>query len=178
VAHAFATPGAFNVRVTATDGVGNANGADRQVLVTPPPSGGGPPGGGGPPPVPRIDSTVQSNWGFVRRTGRDFFLLRLKVVAPPKGSAAQLRCSGNRCPFQSRRFTKIRKRAITLYANLSPTKATKVKNRRFRAGQLIQIRITAPGYVGKVVEWKLKRGRQPVGVVRCLAPGATRPSAC
>ncbi len=50
----------------------------------------------------------------------------------------------------------------------------KLKNRRFRARQTVQLRITAPGYIGKVVKYKLKRRKQPVGRVLCLPPGAER----
>ena len=144
VSHAFGSAGAFDVTVTVADAVGNSTSATRPVLVTAPQV---PP----PPITPRIDSTVQSKWGFDQRTGRRFFLFRLKVVAPPKGSAAQLRCRGRRCPFQSRRFTRIRRNAITLYKNISAAKVVKKRNRRFRARQTVQLRVTAPGYIGKVV---------------------------
>ena len=62
---------------------------------------------------------------------------------------AQLRCPGRRCPFQSRRFTRIRKGSITLYKLVSAAKVVKRKNRRFRARQTVQLRITAPGYIGR-----------------------------
>ena len=42
----------------------------------------------------------------------------------------------------------------------------------------MQVRITAPGFVGKVVRWKLKKGRQPVGKVLCLPEGANRARKC
>jgi hypothetical protein len=171
VSHAFGSAGAFDVTVTATDAVGNSVSATRPVLIAAPPVV--------PPPfTPRIDSTVQSKWGFDRRTGKRFYLFRLKVVAPPAGSVAQLRCRGKRCPFQSRRFTRIRKKAITLYKLIDAAKVVKQKNRRFRAGQTVQLRITAPGYVGKVVKYRLKRRKQPIGRVLCLPPGATKPSKC
>ena len=80
VTHAFGGPGSFTVGVTARDAVGNASSTTRNVLVTRP----------SPSSTPRIDSTVQSNWGFDPRATTKFRLLRLKVVAPPKGSAAQL----------------------------------------------------------------------------------------
>ena len=168
VSHAFGAAGAFGVTVTATDAVGNASSAGGQVLVSPVQR----------PFTPRIDSTVQSKWGFDQRTGKRFFLFRLRVVAPPKKSVAQLRCRGRRCPFQSRRFTRIRHRAITLYKNISAAKVVKKRNRRFHAGQVVQLRVTAPGYIGKVVKYKLTRRRQPVGKVLCLPPGVTKPQKC
>ena len=128
-----------------------------------------------PAPPPRIDATVQNSWG---RLGKNFFLLRLKVIGPPKGSAAQIRCNGRKCPFQSRRFTKLRKGDIVMYKLLKPSKAVKKKNRHFRARQDVQVRVTAPGYIGKVVKFKLKRGQHAVGKVLCLPIGANKPSKC
>jgi hypothetical protein len=163
VSHVFGAAGSFGVTVTATDGAGNQSSATRNVLVTQA------------PPPPRIDATVQNSWG---RLGRNFFLLRLKIIAPPKGSAAQIRCKGRKCPFQSRRFTKFKKGNIVMYKLLGPRKAVKKKNRHFRAKQVVQVRVTAPGYIGKVVKFKLKRGTNPVGKVLCLPPGAAKPSKC
>ncbi len=100
------------------------------------------------------------------------------MVAPPKGAAAQLRCRGKRCRFQSRRFTKRRKNAITLYKLVKPSKVVKKKSRRFHAGQKVQLRITAPGFTGKVVTWRLKKGKQPIGKVRCLPEGTRKPRKC
>jgi hypothetical protein len=78
----------------------------------------------------------------------------------------------------SRRFTKLRKGDIRILRSIKPAKAANMKARSFRAGQTVQLRITAPGYIGKVVTWKLKRGKLPVAVVRCLAPGAAKPHRC
>jgi hypothetical protein len=163
VSHAYGAAGSFGVTLTATDGAGNRSSATRNVLVTQA------------PPPPRIDATVQNSWG---RLGKNFFLLRLKIIAPPAGSAAQIRCKGRKCPFQSRRFTKFKKGNIVMYKLLSPRKAVKKRNRHFRAKQVVQVRVTAPGYIGKVVKFKLKRGKNPVGKVLCLPPGAAKPSTC
>ena len=39
----------------------------------------------------------------------------------------------------------------------------------------MQIRVTAPGHIGKVVKFKLKRRKDPVGKVLCLPLGKTKP---
>ena len=176
VTHAFGSAGAFNVNVTVTDAVGNATSATRPVLITAPQIT--PPPLIPPPVTPRIDSTVQSKWGFDRRTGKRFYLFRLKIVAPPAGAAAQLRCSGRRCPFQSRRFTRIRNGSMTLYKSIKASKVVEKENRRFRARQTVQLRITAPGFIGKVVKYKLERREQPAGRVLCLPPGTDKPAKC
>ncbi len=165
VTHAFGRAGAFTVTASAADGVGNVAAAQRQILISD-------------TRPRRIDATVQSKWGFSQQRKKRFYLFRLRVVAPPKGSAVQVRCAGKGCRFQSRRFTKRRRNAITPYKLVGAKKVVKQKRRRFRAGQTVQVRITAPGFVGKVVKWKLKKGRQPVGKVLCLPEGANRPRKC
>ena len=145
------------------DGVGNASQTVAPVLVQ------------NAPPPPRIDSTVQTRWAHDAATGKRFLLLRLRVKDVPKGGAVQIRCAGKKCPYKSKRSTKRRKGDITIFKNRSASKASKSKDRRFRAKQRVQIRVTAPGFIGKVVKFKLKRGKDPVGKVRCLPPGKNKP---
>jgi hypothetical protein len=155
VSHAFGSAGAFNVTVTATDAAGNASSATRPIAVAA-------------PPPRRIDSSVSSRWGFDRRK-RFIFLLRLRVKAPPQGAVAELRCKGRRCPFRRKRVSRIRSNRIDVFKALSK------RQRRFRPGQVLQLRITAPGHIGKVVRFRLRRGRIPNGQTLCLPPGATKP---
>ncbi len=205
VGHTYATPGSYPVVVTAADAVGNAVSAARTVQVLVPDSDGdgsddehdcddaNPAIRPGAPevrgdgidqncdredlPLPRIDASVQTRWGW-DADKRFLFLLKLKVKGPPRGARVELRCKGERCPFERRRSTKVRKRAITLFKQLPSRKVTKARARRFRPGQRLQLRITAPAHVGKVVVYKLRRGRAPDGKLRCLPPGAARPSRC
>ena len=155
VSHAFGAAGAFNVTVTATDAAGNATSATRPISVAA-------------APLPRIDSSVSSRWGF-DRLERFIFLLRLRVKAPPKGAVAELRCRGRRCPFARKRTSRVRRNRIDVLRVLSK------RQRRFRPRQTLQLRITAPGHIGKVVKFRLRRGRIPSGRTFCLPPGAQRP---
>jgi len=162
VTHAFGSAGTFPVTVTARDGVGNTSSATRQILISR-------------DIARRIDSTVQTRWAFDAATGRKFLLLRLRVKDVPKGGAVQIRCKGKKCPYKSKRSTKRRKGDITMFKNRSASKALKSKGRRFRAGQRVQIRVTAPDFIGKVVKFKLKRKKDPVGKVLCLPVGKSKP---
>ena len=100
------------------------------------------------------------------------------MKAPPRGARVELRCKGERCPFERRRSAKMRKGAITLFKQLPPRKVTAARARRFRPGQRLQLRITAPAHIGKVVVYKLRRGRAPDGKLRCLPPGAAATGRC
>jgi hypothetical protein len=52
------------------------------------------------------------------------------------------------------------------------------KRTKLRVGVRIQIRITAPGAIGKVVTDKLRPKKIPKSIGRCLAPGASKPTRC
>jgi hypothetical protein len=49
---------------------------------------------------------------------------------------------------------------------------------RLRPGATLEIDITAPDDVGKVLIFKILSGRQPLTVAQCLPPGAHRPATC
>jgi len=163
VTHAFGAPGPFSVTVSATDAVGNAASATRPVAIAAPTL---------PPRTPRINSPVSVLWA---KNSTRIFLLRMKIRRVPKGGKAELRCRGRKCPFRRKASTKRRKGAITLFKDMNPNKAVQVKNRTFRGGQRLQLRITAPGHIGKVVKYRLRSGRFPVGVQFCLPLGSTKP---
>jgi hypothetical protein len=170
VSHAYGAPGAYSVTVTATDGAGNSTSTSRSVVIAVPG------GGGGPPATPRVESPVLVLWGVNRKR---IFLLRMKITNVPTGGKAQLRCKGRRCPFRRFSSTKRRNGAITLFKEIKPTRVVGKRKRSFRAGQRLQLRITAPGHIGKVVKYRLRKGRIPsASAPLCLPPGATKPATC
>jgi len=160
VQHAFGAPGAFNVTVTAADAVGNATTQVAPVLVA------------APPPPPRIDSAVSVKWG---RQGRFVYLVAMRVVRPPQGTKVQLRCKGRKCPFKKKTYTRFRKGSIRVAKELKPAKVIKKESRKFRRGQRVQLRITADGFIGKVVNYKIPKKGTPTGKPRCLPIGASTP---
>jgi hypothetical protein len=131
-----------------------------------------------PPPPPakkRITSPVGVTWGV---SGKRIFLLRLKATRVPKGGKLELRCTrrtSQKCPFKRKSSKRRRGGAITLFKSVKASKAARQKQRRFRAGQRLEVSITAKGYIGKVVRYKLKTGKIPVGQQRCLPIGAKKP---
>jgi chitodextrinase len=162
VSHVFGARGAFTVTVTATDGVGNATTTTRPVLVAA-------------APAKRISSPVRVAWGVSKKR---LFLLRMSVTRVPKGAKAELRCarrkSGKKCPFKRRSSKRIRKRSITLFKQVRVSKVAGKKNRTFRAGQRLVLRITAPGYVGKGVRYDLRKSKIPSGKTFCMRVGSKK----
>jgi hypothetical protein len=166
VTHAYGAAGAFSVSVTATDAVGNATATTRPIVIDPPPP---------PPPPKRITSPVLVTWGV---SGKRIFLLRLKVTRVPKGGKVQLRCGkAKKCPFKRKSSKRRRGGAITLFKEIKASNVVGKKQRSFRAGQRLELRITAPGYIGKVVRYQLKKSKIPSGKEMCLPIGAKKPRA-
>ena len=163
VSHAFGKAGAFNVVVTATDAAGNATSATHPVLIA----------AGPPPRKKRITSKVKISWGV---TSTKTFLVRLKVPNVPKRGKAQITCKPkSKCPFKKVSSKKRRKGAITLFKNVNTSKLRGMKRRTFTPGARVEVRITAPGYIGKVLRYKLQRAKVPTARTLCLPVGAKKP---
>jgi hypothetical protein len=133
-------------------------------VQTPPPVGGG--GGGGPAAPERITSPVRPFWVEYRRY---VVLQRLRIVQVPTGGAVEVRCKGRGCPFSRKRFA-------VKNGRVDASKAVRKGKLRVRAR--VQVRITKPGAIGKVVVYRVPKKGLPKGRVRCLPPGATKPTAC
>ena len=69
---------------------------------------------------------------------------------------------------------KRRKGTITLFKEVKTTKVARIKKRTFRPGQRVELRITAPGYIGRVLRYKLKRAKVPTAKTFCIPVGAKK----
>jgi hypothetical protein len=165
VSHAYGAAGAYSVTVSASDGAGNTTSTSRSVVIVAP-------GGGGPPATPRIVSPVRPIWGVA---GKRIYLLRMRVEQVPRGGKVELRCKGKKCPYKRKSSKKRRKGVVTLFKEIKARKAVGKKQRTFRAGQTLQLRVTAPGHIGKVVKYRLRKGRIPSGQTLCLPVGGNKP---
>jgi hypothetical protein len=127
-------------------------------------------------PPKRIRSKVRVTWG---EAGKRIFLLRMQIVKAPRRTKAELRCAdkkkGPQCPFKRVSSKKRRKGTITLFKEVKAKNVIGKKKRSFHAGQTLQVRITKKGFIGKVVRYKLEKGRIPSGKDLCLPPGKKKP---
>jgi chitodextrinase len=162
VSHAYGAPGAYSVTITATDGAGNVTSTSRSVVVIAP----------GVAAQKRVNSRVKPIWGVA---GKRIYLLRMRVERVPRGGKVELRCKGRKCPYKRISSKKRRKGVVTLVKEIKARKAVGKKQRTFRAGQVLELRVTAPGHIGKVVRYRLRKGRIPSGQTLCLPVGASKP---
>jgi PKD repeat protein len=113
--------------------------------------------------------------GAVKRRGTR---LRRLTVDAPTGSTVTVRCRGKGCPFGRQ------SRVVKSSAAKGKQRATgvlrirRVERRLLRAGTVITIFVTKEETIGKYTRFKIRKGRPPARVDRCLLPGQRRPLEC
>ena len=118
---------------------------------------------------PTLTSGVVNKWDV---KGSRLTLTALQVTQQfPRGWKAQIRCRARRSA-RSRRKTlkagKVRRGAATIIGSLSRSQ------RRFRAGQTVEVWVSAPNFNTKVARFVLKRNRIPTTQPFCVLAGQTR----
>jgi PKD repeat protein len=149
----FPAPGVYPVAIAVTDNSGATTVASEGVTVA-----ARPPTLMSPFPIVRLT---------VRGTPRGVRVLRLGVQAPP-GSRVVVRCIGRGCG---------RRNEVRVARTGRALRFTGVQ-RRLRAGVVLEVRVTAPGRIGKYTRFRLRRGAPPSRVDLCLPPGGAGPAPC
>jgi hypothetical protein len=119
-------------------------------------------------PFRTLRSSVRARWS----AGRTSTVVRtLDVLSLPAGSVVRTTCTTRRCAFR----TSTRNiRADTARISLRPL----FRGRGLRPGTVIEIRITAPETIGKVVRYTVRARLVPSSRSLCLPPGAASPRPC
>jgi hypothetical protein len=132
-----------------------------------PPAPGPVPSPPGAPPPGYLSATVGHSWVVYRRATR---LKRLRVRGAPTGATIQVSCLVRRC--------RLRRSTVTANARGAATLTRLFRRRWMRVKTVVEVRITAPNSIGKVVRLPVKRRRIPVARTLCLPPGVTEPQRC
>jgi hypothetical protein len=138
-------PGSYPVALRVTDRDGASAVAQSAVVVAQ-----RPPGQLSPQPVVRVV-------GDPTRFGARLTLL---TVSAPKGAHVGVRCKGRNCPYKRKRF--VAKGGRT---------SLRALRRRFRAGTVIEVRVTKPETIGHLTRLRIRAGDRPARLDRCLRPG-------
>jgi hypothetical protein len=142
---------------------GSGSAAPPADPVAPPPAA--------PPLTPagpaKVEATVVNRWGLTRRATTVY---QLSVKGVPAGGRVEVRCDGKGCPFAKR----------SVAARRGKVSLTRLfRGRRLARGTVLEVRVTAPGMVGKVVRYTMRAQRRlPHTAALCLGPGAARAAAC
>jgi PKD domain len=150
----FNTPGPHTVSLRVTDRRGASN-IQFQIIDVRPRSS--PPSLMSPFPVVRIAGRLTSRGARIT----------LLSVRGPRRAKVVLRCKGRKCPYK-RTTARIKRRRVDF----------KRMRRELRAGTIIRIFVSQRGKIGKYTRFRIRRGKVPARIDRCLEPGATKASRC
>jgi hypothetical protein len=100
--------------------------------------------------------------------GRPGIRIEQLVVNAPDGARVEIRCRGRGCPF----------RRLVRRTRPQTVRVRRFARRILRAGAVVQVWVTRPGEIGKYTRLRIRSGRRPVRVDRCLLPGSRRPVRC
>jgi hypothetical protein len=95
--------------------------------------------------------------------------IREFVVRAPAGARIKIRCRGRGCPAAKRKRTADASRTV---------RVRRFARRLLRPGTVVEIWVTKAGEIGKYTRFRIRSGKPPTRIDRCLAPGATRPTRC
>jgi hypothetical protein len=87
------------------------------------------------------------------------------TVRAPRSAVIRLSCRGKGCPYRSR----------AVGARLVQVGSLQ---RTFRAGVVIDVRVTAAGVIGAYTRITVRDSRPPARLDQCLVPGNPRPQPC
>jgi hypothetical protein len=122
-------------------------------------------------PIVRLTGTI----------GRRGARLRRLLVTMPAGASLTVRCRGRGCPFQ--RLSRASsfgdgRQSAPVARTAALLRVRRLERRLLRVGTTIRIYVTKPNEIGKYTRFRIRRGRAPSRVDRCLVPGAIRPLRC
>lgn len=119
---------------------------------------------------PSIGADVRALWKLL---GHRTKALRIEATRVPAGSAITVRCLGARknCRRGVKRFTIARDKPIV-------TIGRSLRGRKLKPGARLRVRIAKPGTKGLEVTYRIRRGRAPARIDRCLSPVTGKPAAC
>jgi hypothetical protein len=115
--------------------------------------------------------------GIVQKRGT---LLRLLSVSAPFGATVNVRCEGRGCPFKhAKRVVKSEARSAAQPApGVGVVRIKRFGKRVLKVGSSIRVFVTKPDAVGKYTRLRIRRGKGPARVDRCLPPTNMTPFPC
>ena len=89
------------------------------------------------------------------------------------GTTIATSCKGRGCPPRTR-LKAVRVTQTKRHVNI----ARPFRKRKLRAGTRIQVRITKPGYIGRLLRYTIRRDKRPKSSPTCLIPDTSKQMTC
>jgi hypothetical protein len=120
------------------------------------------------PPGPPPSANPAQVDTFFKPTRAGTRVQRLVVKSVPTGGTVRVACRGRGCAFKSKTLKKRGRVSLT----------SLFRHRRLRSRTGVEIRVTAPNFIGKVFTFKMRKTSTPTSKLRCLPPGSTKALPC
>ena len=118
---------------------------------------------------PRITAAILFQFLPGRHSTR---VLVLVVKRAPAGATVEVRCKGRGC------FKGVKRVRSTTASTKADLRRRFLRRLRLGARARLEVRVVAPGAIGKVDRFTMRSNKQPTARFLCLAPGTTKPGAC
>jgi hypothetical protein len=105
------------------------------------------------------------------KKGANTELIGLAVGDLPAGVKVTLNCSGISCPFSTKTFNM--KNSVKMLA-LTDMFTDPV----FSPGTVLEMRVTKPGWIGKVFQYEIRSSDDPKATTECLTADGSKTVAC
>jgi len=105
------------------------------------------------------------------KNGQNTDLIGLAVGDVPSGAKVTLSCSGTSCPFNSRTF-RISSDAKTLALT------DMFLDQTLKPGTVLEIRVTKPGWIGKMFTYEVLAAGQSKSTTQCLTADGSKTMVC
>ena len=107
---------------------------------------------------------------MVGKIGRRGTRIKEIVVKVPRGGKVRISCRGGGCPGAAKRTG-----GAGIARNLH---IRRFAHRTLRPGAVVRVWVTKPGAIGKYTRFRIRAGKPPSRIDRCLMPGKRRPVRC
>ena len=103
-----------------------------------------------------------AGYATFERKGSATELLGLAVGDVPAGSKVTLTCSGGSCPFSTKTFNMKGDVKVLALTDM-------FTNPKFQPGTVLEMRVTKPGWIGKMFQYEIRSSGDPKATTQCLA---------
>lgn len=105
------------------------------------------------------------------KNGQNTDLIGLAVSDVPAGSKVELICTGVSCPFSSRSFKISGETKMIALTDM-------FRDPTLKPGTLLEIRVTKPGWIGKVFQYEVLEAGKAKSTTQCLTADGAKTIVC
>lgn len=119
----------------------------------------------------KADELPCVGYATFERDGPNTQLLGLAIGDVPGGAKVTMTCTGGECPFSTKSFSMqndVKTLALT----------DMFRDPNLKPGIILELRVTKPGWIGKVFQYEIRSSADPRSTTQCLSADGSKTLAC